>query len=647
MNDNKLNISNENNKNNNIKNDEQNQINILFEKQNLSVKTDILFFKEDILKELKNIKQDLYAKFNNISIDSQEKYDRISSKNNELSKKMESISSIIGTQILNNSTNEINSKDREKEKEEIKRELLSNRIKIEGLQEELKIHKENYNNIIKENIIYKGIIGNGCKYKNMHQFFDYIILNINNLNNFKDKKILDNKLYEYKIENMLDKLNSQANSIIENCKIFTNESLKKFEEKINNDLKLYDSKLLELRIENIDYSKKVEQRIKELDELFNKIISIKNEININNEKAINEIRESNDKTKILFNSYENEFKSIKDHFNILSDFFKDIKFRLNLSSIYTKRDINEVANKLGFESNDKKAKKGQSAIIKNNNDNKVIINNINLEIGGVNKTNSKEPLKKDEKSGDNQDISKKYDLINKNEDEKSDLNNNNNNIFQKTKIRKVLKNEKLEKYNYIYENNNNTNGNISFKKKYPEFCVKNYNINGINIKTTDKFYLIKYRNGSAFPGLKNIYKSKKSSNINANKNEMHNYSSKEIYENCLMVSNYNKIIDIKKNTFLKRNNNNNYQNNNYNYYNNENSKRQSFTNRNGFEQEMNNSIYKDYSYSNIQKIVNDNNINNINTNRSMGNIFRKNEEDFFYKNLSNNKVKIKNLSCIQ
>ena len=125
---------------------------------------------------------------------------------------------------------------------------------------------------------------------------------------------------------------------------------------------------------------------------------------------------------------------------------------------------------------------------------------------------------------------------------------------------------------------------------------------------------------------------------------MHNYTSKDLYNNCLMVSNNNKIINIKKNTILKPNNNN-YENNNYKFYNNENIIIQSYTNRNRLEQEMNNSIYKDCGCSYAKKIINEN--NNNNSNRSMRNIFRNNEEDLFYKNLSNHKVKIKNLSCIQ
>ena len=87
----------------------------------------------------------------------------------------------------------------------------------------------------------------------------------------------------YKTKNILNTLNSQINS----------------KKNIYSNLTLYDSKLMELRIGNKDYSKKVEQKIKDLDELFNKIISFKNSIINNNEKAINEIKESNNKTSKL------------------------------------------------------------------------------------------------------------------------------------------------------------------------------------------------------------------------------------------------------------------------------------------------------------------------------------------------------------
>ena len=44
-------------------------------------------------------------------------------------------------------------------------------------------------NVINESILYNDIIGPkpNCKFKNFHSFIDYIILNITQLNNFKEK----------------------------------------------------------------------------------------------------------------------------------------------------------------------------------------------------------------------------------------------------------------------------------------------------------------------------------------------------------------------------------------------------------------------------------------------------------------------------
>ena len=271
MSESKVNTSKE--KNNKI----NNEIKLILEKNNLSIKNDIIYFKEDILKELKELKKDFYSKNNNTAIELQEKISNLSIKNEELSQKTEYLSKIIDSQYSNNLSEE---KNYEKDKilQDIKRQILSNEIKLSDLKEEFKIHKEQYNNIIKNNIIYKGKIGPGCIYKNMHQFIDYIISNINNLNDFKDKKIIDKNNYEFRIEKMIETLNNQINSILDNCKMYIKESNKKFEEKMSSEFKLYDSKLMETRVENLEYSKKLEIKAKELDEISEKILSMKSDI---------------------------------------------------------------------------------------------------------------------------------------------------------------------------------------------------------------------------------------------------------------------------------------------------------------------------------------------------------------------------------
>ena len=602
MSETKVNTSKENN------NKINNEIKLIIEKNNLSIKNDIIYFKEDILKELKELKKDFYSKNNNTAIELQEKIDNLSIKNEELTQKTEYLSKIIDSQYSNN-LNEEKNYEKEKILEEIKRQILSNEIKLSDLKEEFKIHKEQYNNIIKDNIIYKGKIGPGCIYKNMHQFIDYIILNINNLNDFKDKKIINKNNYEFRIEKMIETLNNQINSILDNCKMYIKESNKKFEEKMSSEFKLYDSKLMETRVENLEYSKKLEIKAKELDKISDKILSVKSDINNINEKTKKEIFDSNDKINDLINNYINEFISIKEHFNALSEFFKDLKSKINLSDLYNRKDILNIANKINFDNfkNERKGKRAQSAIIRKDifigeKNGIKIVNNINFELGGNNKDNTNyktldnKSTTKDEKIGDDKDINVKYESIK----------NNNNNSSNKLKVRKVLKNEKLEKYKFLYESNNINKTNEYYNKKnYPDFCVKNYN-NNKNEKNMDINIVVKNRNISALLGTKS---NSKYFNGSISKNDIDNSNFDNSFYTTRIYNNSNIMNNIKNN----------------------------------LERSSNFIIAKYYKNKMNQIYEKKNNIN-----KSKDNIFiRENEENLFYKKLSNNKVKIKNLSCIK
>ena len=57
---------------------------------------------------------------------------------------------------------------------ETKDNLITNNIKIQALREELRIHTTQYEDIVRNNILYQGMIGPGCKYRNLHEFIDYL-----------------------------------------------------------------------------------------------------------------------------------------------------------------------------------------------------------------------------------------------------------------------------------------------------------------------------------------------------------------------------------------------------------------------------------------------------------------------------------------
>ena len=688
-------------------NDKQNNLKLLFEKQSLSIKNDIIFFKEEILKELKLEKQDFSSKCNNIAIELQEKIKEISKNNIELNKKIENILKTLESKIIN-VNNEKNKIDYEKIKKEINREILSKGIEIDNLRKELKNHKEDYDNLIKNNIIYQGLIGSGCKYTNMHQFFDYLIINIKNLNRFKEQKDFEYKTYKNRIEKDLNNLNKQEINIIESCKSYSNQSLQKLEEKIFAEIKLYDSRLLELRVENCDYSKEIDKKINKFNEEYNKIIDIKNEINENNIKIKDEINELFNKENDLFNNYQEEFKSIKNHFNYISDFFKDLKIRAGLSNIYNKKELSDIKNNIVFENEEKKLKKTENQLInynisqnkkiaqedkslffeesknanitekknqdilnikdllfnkvkkKNKNYNFEVIKNISFELLGLKNKNNilltkserqynekgteNSPKKIDKNIGNNEYISMNYenDSINNIEANKTQKNKNQNN--------KKLINEKLEKYKFLYEDNNIYH--IYNKKKYPDFCVKNFND---NYNQSHDNIRKKERNMSALPGLKNNlmnnqidYKTKdlqeNNSILSGNKNHLKKEEINNIIKNNIIKSKdkrnnppndkndfFNNSLNIVKKNINKRILSSKY--NKKDEY----TSMKSYTNRHNYNEGKNKTINKDQYYSSFNK--------SHNYNKSMENILiNDNKEKLFYRNLSNNKIKVKNLA---
>ena len=679
--------------------DEHNEQNIPLKNQNFSIKNDILFFKEEILTELKIIKQELYSKFNNTVEELKSKMKEISQNHIELNKNIENISQTIDSKIINKNNNEDNKNDFQTIKQEISKELLSSKIKFEDLKSELKKHKEDYANLIKNNILYKGIIGNGCKYTNMHQFIDYLILNINNLNRFKEQKEYEYKTYKNKIEKALTNLNNQEITIIETCKSYYKQSLEKLEEKIFAEIKLYDSKLMEIRVDNYNYLKEIEKKISEFNGEYNKINDLKNEINDIGIKIKDEINELYNKSNDSFNNYQKLFKSIKNEFKKKSDFSKDFKSRIDLTNTYNKKELLEIKNNNDLENDEKKLERAESPLIipfknekikkedknisfeesksniitEKNNMNNIIINkmeinnknynfeifkNISFELTGhqnknyilLNKNNrlfidkySEQSHKKvDKKIGDNEYLSMNY------ENDSYIINDFENSKIQKNKnqISKKLINAKLEKYKFLYEDNNIHN---IYNKKYPDLCVKNFNEN--YNQNNDNFKKIE-RIMSALPGSK-----KNIINISS-KHRTKDFEEKVflLTGNKINYKNEENNNDI-KNRIKKNEKGNNSQNDKNEFFNNslnliqkkenkkiflskypkkdENCSFKIYTNRNN--EDKINIIYKEQFFSTLNK--------SHKFNKSMEYIsINDNKEKLFYKNLSNNKIKVKNLS---
>ena len=466
----------------------------LTSRPNIAINNDMKYFKNELLKEMKKIKQELFVKFSEYSLQLNEKIKQASIDNEQLDQKIEYISKNIDDKITS-FLNEKNKYNFDRIISDLKDNIMTNDIKIQTMREELRQHKEQYEEVVKSNIYYQGMIGSGCKYRNMHQFIDFLISSLNELNSTNNQKASEMRLYKTKVENIFHNINGQLNDITFGYKSYINQCMKDYETKISSQLRIYDEKFLELKTHDLENKKGIERKLSDYDEKYKTLDKLENNININNEKLLEDIKLSNNNLEKKMELYQQEFDEIKTKFQELLKYNKEIKSKLNSLNLFSKKKIinkdetknedylfnNDILNS-EFDMGNKKYK------------------NQSTETLGVNYSEKKE----NSKNVNNNNISRIYLKIGGRKYSKDS--------------RKILKNERLEKFKYIYENENNNYDNKLFNKSLDS----TQSINQENNK--NEYTRIK----SSIPG---IHTNKKKL-----KNKIDNYSSKDLYNTGLFVN---------------------------------------------------------------------------------------------------------------
>ena len=466
----------------------------LTSRPNIAINNDMKYFKNELLKEMKKIKQELFVKFSEYSLQLNEKIKQASIDNEQLDQKIEYISKNIDDKITS-FLNEKNKYNFDRIISDLKDNIMTNDIKIQTMREELRQHKEQYEEVVKSNIYYQGMIGSGCKYRNMHQFIDFLLSSLNELNSTNNQKASEMRLYKTKVENIFHNINGQLNDITFGYKSYINQCMKDYETKISSQLRIYDEKFLELKTHDLENKKGIEKKLSDYDEKYKTLDKLENNININNEKLLEDIKLSNNNLEKKMELYQQEFDEMKTKFQELLKYNKEIKSKLNSLNLFSKKKIinkdeaknedylfnNDILNS-EFDMGNKKYK------------------NQSTETLGVNYSEKKE----NSKNVNNNNISRIYLKIGGRKYSKDS--------------KKILKNERLEKFKYIYENENNNYDNKLFNKSLDS----TQSINQENNK--NEYTRIK----SSIPG---IHTNKKKL-----KNKIDNYSSKDLYNTGLFVN---------------------------------------------------------------------------------------------------------------
>ena len=242
--------------------------------ETLSLKSELKYFKEDILKDIKSTVNKLDSKYDSQKDVFLNKISHIESRLEALFNKVLTLSNSISSD--KSASEKIISLDKFRAKTQDTLFVLESNFKSQS-----KLIKETsyrLDSFINENIYYNGIIGPtaNCKFPTFHNFIDFIISNISQLNIFKEKTInLDFKGYKNKIDNMIEMIkielenNSKANNSL------TKQSIKECEEKLKNLLNINEEKIMEVRIENNKFLYNLETNF---DNMNNKLKIFKKDI---------------------------------------------------------------------------------------------------------------------------------------------------------------------------------------------------------------------------------------------------------------------------------------------------------------------------------------------------------------------------------
>lgn len=223
----------------------------------------LIFFKEEILKDIRRFESKLTLKYNAELDKNTNKILKMQESLDEMNKKIESFTSLIKTDLeMEKRTNNLSTL-----YSTLEQEMLSQDIKLKNINNLLNETITKFNDEFYMSIIYPGVIGPTGKYKTFHEFIDFVLLNINNLLFNKDKFSNEFKEYKSKTDVSINNLMSKLDYTKKNCNAFTSASIREHEKKIGEKF----NELIKNGLDNINkkfegFSESQEKKIKALEE---------------------------------------------------------------------------------------------------------------------------------------------------------------------------------------------------------------------------------------------------------------------------------------------------------------------------------------------------------------------------------------------
>ena len=443
---------------------------------NISSGREIWYFKNEILKDMKNLEKSLTDKFAGTKLGIKEEIDNLNEGINSLNIKLKELS----TKIAEDKSIQEKIKNLENVKAKILDNILVNDVRVNTLDREIHDSISHMNTTLKETVIYAGVIGPSCKYKTFHDFIDHVINELNILTTFKEKNMLDITSFKKKIETNVQGFKMQLDSFGRSSTQFTNDSFNRMDKTMNELFHKCKDEIDEIKSK---YDEKFRQTEEKIDIMEIKII-----------KEIDDIKEKISTIENNFNSHMKHYFNLKENFNKLNENVLKKSFSRN-SVIHNFEGSNTNIN---FNKN--KIKKRRSLLMDNKNE-EIKNNNTHDNSKNENKLKDLYFLDNNNKNDDSvkNNLNKvKNDEFSKKSNDNSDLSNLNQNLKINEESSNPLKlvnlyklTKKVQKKEIDLKNSFDFNKRSSLlsrldieEKKQKSFSPKRKSIKIKNIKNT-------------------------------------------------------------------------------------------------------------------------------------------------------------------
>ena len=204
-------------------------------KQKGSLPEHLIFFKEDVLKDIKQLESKISLRYDTQQNINSNKINKIESMIEQINQRIEYLSTFISE---DNSLKErvekisnLNSK--------LDESLILQDVRIKNIHAKLIESIDKYDKVLSQSIIYPSVIGPKAKFKIFHDFIDFVLFNINQLILLKDKLSMDLKDFKYKIDSLMSNLQIKLDYFTKNANAFTNSSIRVSEKKMEQIIRGY------------------------------------------------------------------------------------------------------------------------------------------------------------------------------------------------------------------------------------------------------------------------------------------------------------------------------------------------------------------------------------------------------------------------